>query len=366
MVMRLIERHRVALADPIGQHLPQLPPKWRAVTVLQLLNHTSGIPDFTEKGNRWARHWSEAMSPEALIAIVADDAMDFAPGSKWKYTNTGYLILGMLVEKLYARSYDDILEQEFSKPFGLDHTRNCEDTAGANGQARGYNPASLDGSGKDNRLVPIKYRHISHSLGAGSICSTVGDLAVWNRALHGGGVLSPPSYSLMTTPQGAAVSEGYGFGLKVQSLAGHRMLVHSGAMGGFVTVNGCFRRLAVGIVLAIRCRYLKRFSSAILPTLPPFRHGVRSCDRVSRQVGSASLCGPPRSWCRTTAQHRFWEDDGSCCQADGRGAMLRRIGEDAFGTALDPTVKVTFIVEHGIVTKMIFEQAGRRFDSVKR
>jgi CubicO group peptidase (beta-lactamase class C family) len=233
------------------------------------------IPDFTEIGDRWTRHWREAMLPASLVALVAKDKMSFAPGAEWQYSNTGYVVLGMLLEKVSGRSYGALIESEFSRPLGLTHTRVCEDVAGANGQAVGYQ--------RDGRSFEIAgYRHVSHWFGGGGLCSTVGDLARWNLALHTGRVLEPATYALMVTPRGAALKQGYGFGLMSRVISGNRELMHTGQFSGFAAVNAWYPDQAVSVTVLT--------NTAPVPTGPqsgvePSQgevHGHSSCGRYHR------------------------------------------------------------------------------------
>src|SRR5205814_1519157 len=118
------EQGKVKLDDTIGMHLLTLPAAWRGVTVRQLLNHTSGIPSYTDIGPRWLRRWGEEMPPDTLVALTANDSMWFKPGTSWRYDNSGYVVLGMLVEKLAGRPWGQDVLERFAKPLGLDDTRN--------------------------------------------------------------------------------------------------------------------------------------------------------------------------------------------------------------------------------------------------
>jgi CubicO group peptidase (beta-lactamase class C family) len=232
MVMQLVERGAVRLDDAIGTHLPSLPEAWRSVTVRQLLNHTSGIPSYTDLGDVWIRRLGEEMPPDTLIALTAREPMSFAPGTKWKYDNTGYIVLGVLVEKVTGKSWDTNLAERFTTPLGLASTRDCLTTPLIAGRAPGYDPA---GTG----WVNTRYLAMSQPFSAGALCSTIGDLVRWNRALHGGQVVSAASYAQMITPEGAA-QQGelvYGFGLGRDTIAGRPMITHGGGIFGFITGN---------------------------------------------------------------------------------------------------------------------------------
>jgi len=198
-VMQLMEIGKVRLDDSIGSYLPSLPRAWHAVTVRQLLNHTSGVPSYTDIGAAWQRRWGEEMTPDTLVALTAGLPMWFPPGTKWRYDNTGYVILGMLIEKVTGRSWGTEIEARFAKPLGLDNTRNCLNEPVIPHRARGYEHAK---GGWDNTA----YLAMTQPYSAGALCSTIGDLTRWNRALHTGKVVSAASYELMTTPSGAAAT----------------------------------------------------------------------------------------------------------------------------------------------------------------
>jgi len=231
-VMQLVEQGNLRLDGPIGEHLPQLPETWKPVTVRQLLNHTSGIPSYTSLGPVWAARWGEEMVPDTIVALTSGKPFDFAPGTSWSYNNTGYVLLGMLIEKATGRSWGDDVIERFAKPLGLSDTRNCMNEPVIPRRADGY-------ENKDGAWVNTKYLAMSQPFAAGALCSTVGDLVRWNRALHTGKVVSAESYRMMTTAEGAA-SRGarqYGFGLGVDSVAGRKAISHGGGIHGFITAN---------------------------------------------------------------------------------------------------------------------------------
>ena len=102
-VMQLVQDGKVKLDDSIGTYLPTLPTSWQVVTVRELLNHTSGVPSYTDIGARWTKRWGEEMTPDSIIALTAHDTLWFKPGTSWRYDNGGYIVLGMLIEKVTGR-----------------------------------------------------------------------------------------------------------------------------------------------------------------------------------------------------------------------------------------------------------------------
>ena len=232
LLLKQVERGKLALTDSIGRHLTTgLRPEWRQLTIEQLLNHTSGMPrDLKREGRP-----EEEVSTDTMIAWAARDTMLFAPGTRHYYSNPGYVLLGALVEKLYGKPYGAALRDEIARPLGLRTLGWCtapsEDTMVATGYQY-LGPAKLE---------QAPYAHPSKSLGAGGLCATAGDLAAWNRALHGGRVLSPASYTAMITPRGAAKAYGFGLQMSVRPAPWNaRVIYHLGGIMGFSAQNAWF------------------------------------------------------------------------------------------------------------------------------
>jgi D-alanyl-D-alanine carboxypeptidase len=111
-IMRLIERGKLSLDDPMSKYLPDVPLHGHTVTIRQLLNHTSGIHSYTSEPE-WQKTWSKDLTPRQIVAFVDKDTFDFAPGTGWRYNNTGYVLLGMIIEKITGESYASYLQHEF-------------------------------------------------------------------------------------------------------------------------------------------------------------------------------------------------------------------------------------------------------------
>ncbi len=230
LLLTQVERGKLALTDSIGRYLTNgLRPEWRSLTIEQLLNHTAGMQnDLKREGPP-----GNAAPTDTMIAWAARDTMVFAPGTRFAYSNVGYLLLGALVEKLYAKPYSVALRDEIARPLGLRTLGWCAELGKDTMATTGY---QYLGPGK---LQPLPYAHPTKSLGMGGLCATAGDLSAWNRALHGGRVLSAASYAAMTTPRGAAKK--YGFGLQVNPTPwGAPVIYHLGSVMGFAAENAWF------------------------------------------------------------------------------------------------------------------------------
>jgi CubicO group peptidase (beta-lactamase class C family) len=229
LLLKQVDRGRLALTDTIGRYLNGLKPEWTGRTIEQLLNHTSGVP----REFRDPKRIAESMTSDSLLAMAArSTAPTTAPGTAFIYSNTGYMLLGALVERLYGTSYAVALRNEIARPLGLETLGWCVDTE-PRGGAKGYYRAP------NGAVSAAPYIHPSQML-SGGICSNAGDIARWNRALHGGKVVSASSYAAMTTPRGVAATRSvpYGFGLYVRETeGGGTVIVHDGATPGYAGEN---------------------------------------------------------------------------------------------------------------------------------
>jgi D-alanyl-D-alanine carboxypeptidase len=251
LILRQVERGRLSLGDSLGRHVAGLPAEWQAIRIEQLLNHTSGLgPEFRDPNRR-----TETYSTDTLVAMATREPMAGAPGARYIYSNTGYMLLGVLVEKLYGKPYAVALRDEIARPLGLSTLRFCGDRE-MPPEATGY---QRHPDGTSTPSVPI---HPSQMLGMGGICATTRDVEKWNRALHGGRVLSAASYAAMTTPRGAAAAAAsYGFGLAVRPAPwGGTVIAHGGESSGFTAENAFYPSDSLSVTILYNGH----------PRVPPF------------------------------------------------------------------------------------------------
>ena len=240
LVQKLAAAGTLALEDSLARWV-EVPDAWQSpetpVTLRHLLTHTSGIPSYTAVDAFWeasVRH----LTHEELLAFVRDDSLAFTPGTDWSYSNTGYYLLGMVVEEATGRPYDRVLRDSVLAPLGLDRTTYCWQTPILEGRADGYTRSdSIPGRGKldSARLVNARPLSMAPPFSAGALCSTARELVEWTRSLHGGDLLPADRLEEMTTEAALADGEGtgYGLGLSVGDLGGHRRVGHGGGINGF-------------------------------------------------------------------------------------------------------------------------------------
>jgi len=217
-ILRLVEQGKVRLDDRLTQHLPELDARFDDVTIERLLSHTSGL--LREFDDSIGDYYTAKTTAE-LIAAVPPPAV--VPGTRFLYSNVGYFLLAVVIERASNQTYEQFLREEFFEPFGLEDTSVC----GSGGLVpEGYDRSSA------TKLRPLA---MSIFLGSGSLCSTAMDLLDWNNALVGALAVTPPSYTRMTTP--AVPSEpppyAYGFGLLLDTFGGRRRIWHNGKLTGF-------------------------------------------------------------------------------------------------------------------------------------
>lgn len=365
-VMQLSEQGRVKLADSIGAYLPGLPAAWRGVTIVQLLNHTSGIPTYTGIGEAWRRRWAEDMTPDTILGMVRELPMAFAPGTRWAYNNTGYVLLGMLIEKITGKPWAEEIATRFTGPLELHHTGNCMTEPLIPGRVPGY---EQDGGSWGN----APYLSMTQPYAAGAMCSTVGDLARWNRALHRGKVVSTASYEAMITPREAS-STGplkYGFGLARDTIAGRDLITHGGGIHGFATANSWLpsAELSVSVLTNGGANTPTELMEQIIrasvgapleqhPTMAPL-----SAEMRAMYLGVYALVLPGGARDFTVAV----SGDGITGQLAGQGPIpLNHFGAHTFGADFDPALRIVFTVENGRATKMMLRQGGGQFEGNRR
>ena len=231
-VLKLVEQGRLALSDDLRKYLPDYPTGGRKVTIEQLLTHTSGIRNYTEVPSRYPKQPREDWTLSRLIEAFKNEPFDFEPGTRWHYDNSGYVLLGALLEAVTGKPYAEIVSSWIFEPLGMKDTRYGSDAPIIPGRVEGYQ------TGPDG-IVNAYYVSMTQPYAAGGIVSTVDDLAKWQAALDAGRVLSPESRRRMWTP--VTLPDGtptrYGFGWGIWSYEGHAVVEHGGRINGFSAAN---------------------------------------------------------------------------------------------------------------------------------
>jgi CubicO group peptidase (beta-lactamase class C family) len=223
LTLLMQEEGKLKIDDQVSKYLSDAPKTWEKITLANLLGHTSGIPDLTETSG--FDEWQMIPhSPEEELALFRDKPLDFGPGSKFEYSSSNFLLLGLVLERVSGRKYVDLLHERILDPLEMKATGLDAEGLVLPKRAEGYQAGKggLSASSGPSMTVPWA---------AGSMYSTTGDLLKWEHGLFGGKVLSANSLKLMTTP-----GEGnYGLGLLVMEKDRMRVIEHGGAIPGFTS-----------------------------------------------------------------------------------------------------------------------------------
>ena len=244
-ILQLQDEGKLSLDDDLSKYLPDYPTQGHRITVRRLLDHTSGIKGYTEIP-AFGAIMSRKLPKDSLVALFKKEKFDFEPGEAMVYNNSAYFLAGLIIEKLSGMSYADYVKKNLFDKVGMPDSRYCSESAVIKRKAHGYDmgPGGLQNKGFIDHTYPYA---------AGSLCSTVGDLVAWNRALHGGKLLSERGYKELVAPgtlnDGTALR--YTKGLALHSLAGHRVIEHGGGINGYRSASAYLPDDDVVIVVLI-------------------------------------------------------------------------------------------------------------------
>lgn len=239
-ILQLQEAGKLDIDAKLATYLPTAPHA-SEITLRQLLSHTSGLPEYLD-GPKIEEEATHPTTFAQLMARIDGKPLDFAPGSHWSYDNTGYILLGRIIELVSHESYRHYVQTHLLDPAGMQQTFTVADEASLPGMAVGYRHA-------EGRLERAPTIHDSWGWSAGNLVSTVDDLQKWNDALTGGRIVAPKSYAAMTTPVMIQQhSAEYGFGLFVDTVEEQPRIGHTGGSFGFTSANEYFPKQDVRII----------------------------------------------------------------------------------------------------------------------
>jgi len=227
-VMMLVEEGKVALDDPLTKYFPDAPTTWKKVTIRQLLSHTAGFGDYP-KDFDMRKDWTE----DEELKLIESTPLAYPPGTKWEYSNFGYVTLGILIHRVTGEFYGDFLQQRIFQPLGMQTTRIISEADIIPNRSAGYR--LVKGELKNQEWVSP----VVNTTADGSLYFTILDLAKWDAALYTEKLLRRSSLDVMWTPvklkNGQPNKGNYGFGWFIEQRNGHRCIHHDGAWQGFET-----------------------------------------------------------------------------------------------------------------------------------
>ncbi len=233
-ILKLAEQGKLILSDPLIKYIPDFP-KGKEVTIRHLLTHTSGIHSYTGDP-RFMERVTKPIAPKDLIDEIKKYDYDFEPGTNWAYNNSGYFILGYIVEQVSGMPFGNYLKKTFFNPLGMKNTGVYANGKKYKNEAKGYSFEN------DSVALALDW-DMSWAGGAGNLYSTVGDLYRWNEAIFNGKVLKPETLEEAHTAAklddgslpSALGTAGYGYGWAIGEFRGVHEISHSGGLHGFIT-----------------------------------------------------------------------------------------------------------------------------------
>ena len=306
-VLRLADQGKLSLDDPLSKFIPAYPAPGATATVRQLLNHTSGVMPYTNiPGWMVEAKTGKAFSTEQLIAEFKDLPAPSKPGEKWSYNNSGYVLLGAVLEKVTGKSWDQAVADLVTGPLKLATIRGGIGADGTPGMATGYTQGE-----KQPKLAQKIHMSVPH--GAGALVGTVGDLAAWGNAVHNGKLLAPASYAAMvgSTKTADGETSPYGFGLETGDVRGHREIGHGGGIFGFSTDS---------IYLPKEKIFIAVFTNSDSPQSQP--------ETVTRRLAALALGDPFPSFTATKSDPKTIVDSfGTYAFPDAERVFFHRDGK---------------------------------------
>ena len=237
-ILQLQERGRLRVADRIANYLPDCPATWRDITIDELLTHTSGLADYFGLDGIDAL-LAHPVTPAQIVDLFRDRPLLFAPGSSCTYSNSGYVLLGEIIERVSGQSYADVIRQNILAPLGMESTT--------------YGPSCPPGAcavGYETAWRRAPNVDLSLGYAAGGLCSTVEDLYRWDQALYTTRLCSQQSLDAMFSPHFVVTENvAYGYGWVVRNLSGRRRIAHSGLLYGYSAIIARFPDQRVTIIM---------------------------------------------------------------------------------------------------------------------
>jgi D-alanyl-D-alanine carboxypeptidase len=233
LVLKLAETNKLSLDDPLSRYLPDFP-NAELISIRQLLSHTAGISDRAVTSNAQPGFSRRDVDIALLVSEIAKRPLNFAPGTNQAYSNSGYILLGAVIEKITGGHWYDSLREQLLGPLMLTRTRYGTASTVINGRVAGYTS-----NNQKQALKNADFISMSIPASAGALVSTVDDLRKWMRALTGGRVISAKSYQQMITPvelPGTSSANQYGFGTYIWRVRGEIMIGHTGQINGFASI----------------------------------------------------------------------------------------------------------------------------------
>ncbi len=338
-LLKQIDEGKAKLDDPLSKYLPDYP-NGSKITLLQLLNHTSGVKSYTGIPGYMGNPVRRDLSTAELIQEFKDLPVDFAPGEKWAYNNSGYVLLGAVIEAISGKSWHQQLNDSLLKPAQITSVHYQAGDKLFKGMAAGYTQNA------QGEVAPAGFLSMTQPHAAGALIGNVEGLWRWNQALHGGKVIGKASYDRMIAPEGAAKASRYGFGIGASTLRGQPMLSHGGGIHGFVSTLNYLPQTQTTVVILRNSDGPGFAMDLVTRKLAAFAIGEPFAEPVPVAVPAEQLKAVEGVYTFEGQMRTLRVKDGALTNQRSGGGIgaLTPLGQDRFGF---PNSLTTLQVERG-------------------
>lgn len=353
-IMLLQERGKLSVQDPICKYFDNCPEAWKEITIHHLLNHTGGIPNYTNFPD-WQKTMMIPVAMGSLVGRFKDKPLDFKPGEKMSYSNSGYVALGHIIEKVAGESYESFLQKNIFDPLKMHGSGYDRAEPILKNRATGY-------SFKDGKRINSEYLDMTVPHAAGALYSTVEDLFAWNEALFSDKLLSAKSREAMAPTD----KYGYAYGLVVDRHQNRKMVLHGGGINGFATFLARFPDEKVTVVVLSNADYGVLGPNKISEDLAAIVFGEKyelPRERVAIKID-------PKILDAYVGQYELNPNIIFTMSREGDSLMVQITGQPKFEVFPESEIKffykvvnaqVTFVKDDkGVVTHLILHQNGDR------
>jgi CubicO group peptidase (beta-lactamase class C family) len=352
-ILMLQQEGKLSVDDPVGKYLPELT-RANEVTIREVLSHTSGYEDY------WPEDYlmppmSQPTTAQHILDAWGEKPLDFEPGTKWQYSNTGYVIAGQIVEKVSGEPLMQFLEEHIFHPLAMKEVWNSDVTKLGETDAAGYIRYAL------GPLRPAPKEGRGWMFAAGELAMPAYDLAQWDISVMDRSLLQAKSYDEMETAVQLkdGSSSHYGLGMFVRDLDGHEELEHSGEVSGFVSENMVFPKDKVAIAVLTN-QDASRAAGVIGRELAPLVLGVSQTTPTAAEVQAKQLLESfqqgkiDRSlftpWCNAYFNQQALQDFQTSLAPLGKPSHVQQSAEDLRGGMTFRVFRVEFAGGAGAVT----------------
>jgi CubicO group peptidase (beta-lactamase class C family) len=350
-VMMLEEKKQLTVHDKLSRYIPDYPEGDR-IEILHLLTHTSGIPDHTELADFDRERRVFPYDVAQTIDTFKNKPLEFSPGEKFKYSNSGYILLGYIIEKVAQMPYGEFIEQKILRPLSMKDSGFENTNEIIKHCAYGY-------SLKSNEVIKAKYRDISNAHASGALYSTVEDLYLWDRALYTERLIGKNALERMFTP----FKDHYGYGWGVVDIFNRKMVAHNGETEGFRANISRFVDDEVCIIVMSNMEHtpIGRISIDLAAivfgeeySIPEVRQVVNVNPDILREYAGEYEIKPGFSLTITEENGRLF------CQATGQDKLEVYPESETVFFLKVVDARISFIIdENDEVEKLILHQGGR-------